>query len=77
MVRVYLHKGSSTPGPNKYSKVEDWSKVMKKTTIAKAERITITDDVFRKEKRSKSPAPNSYKPVIKTLKNQFKWTKDR
>lgn len=50
---------------------------MKFITIAKAKKITVTDEIFQRARRSKSPGPSNYKPELNSVKNIFKIGKDR
>lgn len=51
LVKVFLKKRPSTPGSIKYSRVNDWSKGVKKPTIPKAEKVTFTKEIIEREKQ--------------------------
>lgn len=74
---MFANKRSITPSSVKYSKVPNWKECFKNTTIAKAKKVTVFAEIFEREKRSRSPAPNSYTTVIKSCKDQYKLGKQR
>ena len=76
-VKVFPLKRPSTPSSTKYSNVKNWSKQARSPSFRKAARVTHIDAIINQENKWKTPAPNSYAPVVKvSKKNQFKWTKD-
>jgi hypothetical protein len=69
LIKVFLNKRPSTPSSAKYSHISNWAKTIGNRTIPKAEKITLIAKIFRDQKKNKSPAPNSYKPIIKSVKD--------
>jgi hypothetical protein len=62
LIKVILQTKQLSPGSWKYSKVLDWRKTLGRFTLPKAEKVTISDEIFKKEKKCRSPGPHSYKP---------------
>ena len=60
LVKVFLNKKPQTPGSIKYSKIKDWAKNIIQPTIAKADRVTATNEIFVKSYKHFSPGPSSY-----------------
>lgn len=69
LMKVFLNKRPSTPGSIVHSRVKDWTKGIVRPNIGKAEKVTFVKEIFLKEKREKSPAPNSYVHQHKEKKN--------
>jgi hypothetical protein len=65
LIKIFANKRSITPSSAKYSKVHNWAEDLKNTSIGKARKVTVFAEIFAREKRSRSPAPNTYKPIIK------------
>ena len=67
-VKVFPLKRPKTPSSSKYSVIKTWSKLAKSPSFSKDARVTHIDAIFNKERKSKSPAPNTYVPVVKISK---------
>ena len=80
LVKIHLKKKDIAPDPSKYAYQKKWSHVgpfddPKRGKWLKNERVTSTHQVIKDAKRTKTPAPNAYKPrrqdrIIGTIKTE-------
>jgi hypothetical protein len=70
LIKFFENKRASTPSSAQYSHVKDWSKNIKRPTVAKMAKVTYISEIFEREKIQKSPGPSTYRPIIKDLKSR-------